>query len=118
MKSFEALEKALKKELELSEKHKQNAADIRKEIEMQRGKTLSKKINSLNLSGQEYDKFLLLLDRKKSVLEAVDVILGEKDTDGEQDSVPGAQAVETEDRMEDPEREKWEEERGKQEVEI
>lgn len=100
MKSFEALEKALQKEIELSEKHKQNAADIKKEIEMQRGKALSKKINSLNLSGQEYDKFLLLLERKKSVMEAVDAVLGEKDanahdTSAETERTESASGMET-----------------------
>ncbi len=76
MKSFEALQKAYEKELELVEKHKKNAADIKQEMEVQRGKVSNRKINALNFTGQEYDRFLQLLDtNKKTVLEAVELVL-------------------------------------------
>lgn len=117
MKSFEALEKAFKKELELSEKHKQNALDIKKEIELQRGKALSKKINSLNLSGQEYDRFLRLLDGKNSFLEAVELVLGEKNTE----SAASDEKSEEEGRLEEQEGDliiEREEERGQQKAEV
>lgn len=82
MKSFEALQKSYEKEMALAEKHKQNAADIKKEMDIQRGNASNKKINALNLTGQEYDRFLRLLDTgKKTVMEAVELALGER-TDG------------------------------------
>ena len=81
-KSFDALQKTLEKEMELAEKHKQNAADIKKEIEVLRGNVSYKKINALNFTGEEYDKFIRLLDTdKKTVLEAVDLVLGTMDAD-------------------------------------
>lgn len=84
MKSFEALQKSLEKEMALAEKHKQNAADIKKEMEVLRGNVSYKKINALNFTGKEYDKFMRLLDTdKKTVLEAVDLVLGTMDTEAE-----------------------------------
>lgn len=84
MKSFEALQKSYEKEMALAEKHKQNAADIKKEMEVLKGNVSYKKINALNFSGEEYDKFMRLLDTdKKTVLEAVDLVLGPMDTEAE-----------------------------------
>ena len=74
MKSIENLEKALEKELELVEKHKKKAADIEKELEMRKGQMTIKAVKALNLTGQEYDRFLKLLSNKKTVLEAVELI--------------------------------------------
>jgi len=85
MKSFEALQKTYEKEIELAEKHKQKAADIKKEMEVQRGNVSYKKINALNFTGQEYDKFMRLLDtNKKTVLEAIDLVLGTEEAGREE----------------------------------
>lgn len=85
MKSFEALQKAYEKEVALAEKHKQNANDIKHEMEVLRGKASNKKINALNFTGQEYDRFLRLLDtNKKTVLEAVELVLGSAGDDAVQ----------------------------------
>ena len=81
MKSIEALEKARDKELELAEKHKKKAADIEKELEMKKGKMTVKAVNALNLSGQQYDRFLKLLSNKKTVLEAVELMNKEDETE-------------------------------------
>lgn len=76
MKSMEQLEKAYLREMELSEKHKKNAADIKKQIELQQGKEITQKINSMKMSGAEYDKFIKLLSGgKKTVLEAASLVL-------------------------------------------
>lgn len=73
MKSIEQLEQAYRKEVELSEKHKKNAADIKKQMEHLQGRMITQKINALNLTGSEYDRFLKLLGSgKKTVLEAAD----------------------------------------------
>lgn len=74
MKSFETLQKMYEKEIGLSEKHKQNALDIKKEIEMQRNRQSIKKIQALNLSGTEYDRFIHLLDDKESVMSAIELL--------------------------------------------
>lgn len=76
MKSMEQLEKAYQKEMDLSEKHRKNAADIKKQMELQQGKMISQKINSMNMSGAEYDRFMrLLASGKKTVLEAAEIVL-------------------------------------------
>lgn len=80
MKSMEQLEKNYEKELKLAEQHKKNAADIRKQMDMQMGKVVGQKINSLNMNGAEYDRLMKLLGSgKKSVLEAVELVLGESE---------------------------------------
>ncbi|MCI8774737.1 MAG: hypothetical protein HFI50_12575 [Lachnospiraceae bacterium] len=78
MKSMEQLEKKYEKELKLAEQHKKNAADIRKQMDLQMGKAVGQKINSLDMNGAEYDRLMKLLGSgKKSVLEAVELVLGE-----------------------------------------
>lgn len=78
MKSMEQLEKNYEKELKLAEQHKKNAADIRKQMDLQMGKAVGQKINSLDMNGAEYDRLMKLLGSgKKSVLEAVELVLGE-----------------------------------------
>lgn len=87
MKSMEQLERAYQKELALAEKHKKNAADIKKQMELQQGKMISQKINGMNMSGAEYDRFMrLLASGKKTVLEAAEFVLAEN-TPTEQTSV-------------------------------
>ena len=79
MKSIGQLEQAYLKELGLSEKHKKTAADIKKQIELLQGKLITQKINSMNMNGAEYDRFIKLLSGgKKAVLEAADQVLREK----------------------------------------
>lgn len=81
MKSIEQLEKAYEREVELSEKHKKAASDIKKQIDVLQGKMIAQKINALNMSGVEYDKFIRLLGSgKKTVLEAADQVLGREST--------------------------------------
>ncbi len=75
MKTMEQLEAAYQKELALAEKHKKAAADIRKQMEFQQGKAIAAKVNAMNMSGAEYDKFISLLSSgKKSVMEAADLV--------------------------------------------
>lgn len=84
MKTMEQLETAYQKELSLAEKHKKAAADIKKQMELLQGKTIIQKINSMNMSGSEYDKFIKLLSSgKKTVLETADQVLGEKQEKGD-----------------------------------
>lgn len=87
MKTIEQLEQAYQKEIGLSEKHKKTAADIRKQIELQQGKMITQKINALNMSGAEYDRFIKLLGSgKKTVLEAADHVLAGKTAEKGDDS--------------------------------
>lgn len=90
MKSIEQLEQAYQKELDLAEKHKKAAADIRKQIEHQQGKMIMQSINALNMSGSEYDRFhKLLKSGKKTVLEAADQALaGRKIEKGDDPTEP------------------------------
>ena len=61
MKSIAQLEEEYRKAIDLSEKHKKKAADIRKQIEFQQGKLITQKITAMNMNGAEYDKFIKLL---------------------------------------------------------
>ena len=82
MKSMETLEKMYNKELELMEKHKQNAADIKKEMELRRGSMIHKKANALNLNSAEYDRLMRLLEKdKKTILDAIELVLGDEKTE-------------------------------------
>lgn len=77
MKNFEQLEEMYEKEVSLSEKHQKNAADIKKQMELLKGKTVNQKINTLRLTGPEYDRLMKLLSAgKKTVLEAIEIVLG------------------------------------------
>lgn len=84
MKNMEQLETAYQKELGLIEKHKKAASDIKKQMEHLQGKTVVQKINSMNMSGSEYDKFIKLLSSgKKTVLETADQVLGRQKEKGD-----------------------------------
>ncbi len=79
MKNMEQLEAAYKKEMGLIEKHKTLAADIKKQMEHLQGKMVIQKVNSMNMSGAEYDRFIRLLSSgKKTVLETADQVLGNR----------------------------------------
>ena len=78
MKTFEQLEKLYAKEVSLAEKHKKNASDIKKQMETLKGKAVTEKINTLSLTGTEYDRLMKLLSAgKKTVMEAAEIVLGE-----------------------------------------
>ncbi len=78
MKSVEQLTNLLNKEEELVEKHRKKAADLKKQIELYRCDIAQKKLNSLNLSGSEYDKVMSLLSSGKgSVLAAAEIVLAD-----------------------------------------
>ena len=79
MKTIEQLEKAYEKERRLAEQHKKNAEDCKKQIEQLQLKNVSQKVISLNMSAKEYDDFMKLLKSgKKSVFEAVNLVVGKK----------------------------------------
>ncbi|MBD5469908.1 MAG: hypothetical protein HDR19_01960 [Lachnospiraceae bacterium] len=78
MKNLEKLEEHYHKELALAEKHKKNAEDIKKEIELLKGSQINQKIKSLNINGDEYKKLMDLLDNKKELMEAIEIVSGNK----------------------------------------
>ncbi len=83
MKSIAQLEEEYRKAIDLSEKHKKKAADIRKQIEFQQGKLITQKITAMNMNGAEYDKFIkLLASGKRTVLQAADQALFEREKGG------------------------------------
>lgn len=87
VKSIEQLEQMYEKEMALSEKHKKAAGDIRRQIETQQGKMITQKINALNMTGAEYDRFYKLLSSgKKTVLQAADQVLGIQEKGGSKTS--------------------------------
>lgn len=78
MKSIEKLEISYERELELAERHKQNAADIKKEMELLKGSMINQKTKALNLNGAEYDQFVKFLESKQNVLDAIELVLGKE----------------------------------------
>ncbi|MCI9465468.1 MAG: hypothetical protein HFI48_16690 [Lachnospiraceae bacterium] len=99
MKSIEQLEAIYEKEMQISDQHKQKAMDIRKQIKMQTEKTVLQKINSLNMTGTEYDKFLKLLGNgKKSVIEAANIVLQIDAGSEKAEGASGKEAIQNADR--------------------
>lgn len=98
MKTMEQLEKSYEKEKRLAEQHKKNAADIKKQMELLQGKSVSQKITSLNMSGAEYDRLMKLLSSgKKSVMEAVNLVLNNEKTKKEEVEADAGRKEETPD---------------------
>lgn len=102
MKSLEQMSNLLKKEEEAIERHRKRAADLKKQIELYRSDAAQKKLNSLNLSGSEYDKVMsLLASGKMNVLAAAEYVLAETDSnaagereDHEESDSPGERMAE------------------------
>lgn len=80
--SIDFYEKQLEKELQLIEKHKRNAADLRKLITRQKGEETVAAVNALNLSSPEHASLMKLLKQdKKAFLKALEAVTREKDND-------------------------------------
>lgn len=73
-KRLETLKKRLQKERDLEKKHKENADRLQKEIENQQQQEINKAVNKLNLSGEEYKKFMSALRKKQNLMDAIDHI--------------------------------------------
>lgn len=74
-------EELKKKEMDLAEKHKNNAADIKKEIELLQGNVIHEKAKALQLTETEYCRFIRMLGSdKKTVMDAINLVLQEKET--------------------------------------
>lgn len=93
-KTVEQLEKMLEKELELSEQHKKKfeqhkktAADIKNQIDFQKGKIITQTISPLNMTGDEYARFMKFLKTgRATVMDAVDLALNRKEPEQDADS--------------------------------
>ena len=79
MKTMEQLEKAYEREKRLAEQHRKNAADYKKQMEQLQFKSVNQKVASLSMSAEEFDAFMKLLNSgKKSVFDAVNLVMGKK----------------------------------------
>lgn len=95
MKSMEQLEKVYEKEMRLSELHKKNAEDVLKQMEYQRQKAFGQKIKALNMNSTECDRLLkLLASGKKTVMEAVEIVLGSASGEPAQKGDEGDEKIE------------------------
>ncbi|EOS46436.1 hypothetical protein C809_02468 [Lachnospiraceae bacterium MD335] len=83
MKSLEKLEEQYQKELALAQKHKQDAEDLRREIELLKGTMINQKIKALNFSGEEYKKLMVFLNDKKGIMEAIELVTGSPGVKGD-----------------------------------
>jgi len=77
LKNLEKLEEHYQREVALAKKHKQNAEDLKREIEIFKGNLINQKIKALNFNGQEYKKLLELLNDKKGLMEAIEKVKGD-----------------------------------------
>lgn len=80
MANLETLTKRLEKERALEKKHKQNADKLQKEIESQMSQEIGKSVNKLNLSADEYQRVMKAFHDKDSLMDAVNLVVGEKGT--------------------------------------
>lgn len=85
MNSLEKITKLMdqyQKELELVEKHKQKAKTLADEIRRQRGEEFNERINRLNLTVEQFDSVLKLLDKdnKAQLLDAIGMLDAAPDT--------------------------------------
>lgn len=72
-KNVQFYEQQLNKELELAEKHKKNAADLKKVIAHMKGEETLAAVNALNLTGSEYSALMKVLKQdKKSFLKVIE----------------------------------------------
>lgn len=65
------------RERELAERHKKEADRLKKEIEYQRNQEVQKTLNKLNLTSDQFDKFIHVLNDKDSLFEAIELIAGD-----------------------------------------
>lgn len=78
MASIETLEKRLQKERDLERKHKQSADRLQKEIENQQLQEIKRSVNKMNMTAEEYKKFILALKDKQNLMEVINLIASEK----------------------------------------
>lgn len=81
MANIETLRKRMEKERELEKKHKQNADKLQKEIESRMQQEIGRSVNKLNMSTEEYKKFMYMLDKKSRFIDAVNLVTEESEDD-------------------------------------
>lgn len=68
MKNLDKLQESYEKELELARRHKKKADELKQKIDEQKSMLLQRKMQELNLTPEEYEKFLDFVSNKKIVL--------------------------------------------------
>lgn len=81
MANIETLKKRMEKERELEKKHKQNADKMQKEIESRMQQEIGRSVNKLNMTTEEYKKFMYMLDKKSRFIDAVNLVMEESEDD-------------------------------------
>lgn len=91
MKNLDKLQESYEKELELARKHKKRADELKQKIDEQKSMLLQRKMQELNLTPEEYEKFLDFVSDKKIVLS---VLSPEEVEKAIREEIPGAQREE------------------------
>lgn len=68
MKNLDKLQESYVKELDLAKKHKKRADELKQKIDEQKSQLLQRKMQELNLTSDEYEKFIDFVSNKASVL--------------------------------------------------
>lgn len=68
MKNLEKLQESYEKELDLAKKHKQKAEELKRKIDEQKSMLLQRRMQELNLTADEYEKFLDFVSNRAFVL--------------------------------------------------
>lgn len=71
MKTLERLQESYEKELDLAKRHKKRAEELKQKIDEQKTLSLQRKMNELHLSFNEYEKFLVFVSDKDSVMSVI-----------------------------------------------
>lgn len=91
MKNLDKLQESYEKELELAKKHKKKAEELKQKIDEQKSMLLQRKMQELNLTPEEYEKFIDFVSDKKIVLS---VLSPEEVEKAIREEIPGAQREE------------------------
>lgn len=91
MKNLDKLQESYEKELELAQKHKKRADELKQKIDEEKSMLLQKKMRELNLTPEEYEKFIDFVSNKKIVLSVLSPEEVEKAVRGE---IPAEQSEE------------------------
>jgi|InofroStandDraft_1065614.scaffolds.fasta_scaffold124307_2 hypothetical protein len=71
MKCLEKLQESYEKELGLAKKHKKRADELKQKIDEQKTFILQKKMQDLQLTMDEYERFLMFVSDRDSVISAL-----------------------------------------------
>lgn len=68
MKNLDKLQESYEKELDLAKKHKTKAEELKQRIDEKKAQLLQRKMQELNLTASEYERFISFVSDRKNLL--------------------------------------------------